>query len=143
MHVHFICRGNVFRSRLAEAVTNGLQLPHVHATSSGTDALMNTVGDICWFARDILQSEDLLRHTASTWTQTYQEAIDAVDHVIFLSPDVLDVYRTIGLTLPHPFTVWQVTDIDPVAIQENAKILTEAKRVFGLIRHNVGQWIQD
>lgn len=36
MTVHFICRGNTFRSVLAEAYLRSLGLPNVQVTSSGT-----------------------------------------------------------------------------------------------------------
>ena len=45
MIVHFICRGNAFRSIIAEAYLNSLKFENLKATSSGTAAAVDRAGN--------------------------------------------------------------------------------------------------
>jgi protein-tyrosine-phosphatase len=95
MVIHFICRGNTHRSRLAEAYARSspAQIVDVTIVSSGIEADHDLNGHIVPFVTDILQTENLLDGTGTTWTQTTQPMIDASDVLIFMSDDVFDDAR--------------------------------------------------
>ncbi len=46
MIIHFICRGNSFRSIIAEAYVNSLKFKNLKATSSGTTAAVDRAGNL-------------------------------------------------------------------------------------------------
>lgn len=57
MTVHFICRGNTFRSVMAEAYLKSLALPNVQVTSSGTIAKQDFVPNTPKFQLTLQQLE--------------------------------------------------------------------------------------
>jgi protein-tyrosine-phosphatase len=92
MVIHFICRGNTHRSRLAEAYAGSFtaQIPDVAVVSSGIEADRDLNGPIVPFVKRTLENEKLLRFTGTTWTQTTQPMIDGSDVLIFMSEDVFE-----------------------------------------------------
>jgi protein-tyrosine-phosphatase len=92
MVIHFICRGNTHRSRLAEAYARSstAQIADVTVISSGIEADRDLNGPIVPFVKRTLEDENLLHFTGPTWTQTTQPMIDRSDALIFMSDDVFE-----------------------------------------------------
>jgi protein-tyrosine-phosphatase len=90
MVIHFICRGNTHRSRLAEAYARSStrDLADVAILSSGIEADRDLSGPIVPFVKRLLLEDDLLHFTGETWTQTTQSLIDDSDVLVFMSDDV-------------------------------------------------------
>ncbi|HZU77238.1 MAG TPA: hypothetical protein VFA70_10775 [Dehalococcoidia bacterium] len=86
MHVHFVCVGNTYRSRLAEALLNARELPGVRATSSGIRASENLNGPVSWQALRLLKNHGLIPHMSPHWTQTSAAVLAAADLVVFMEP---------------------------------------------------------
>jgi protein-tyrosine-phosphatase len=137
MLIHFICTGNVYRSRLAEACLNAKQLPGVSATSSGIRASLDENGPITWFAEDILDRRGLLQFTASTWTQTDAESLAAADHIVFMMEEHRSFCEQNFLVDGRQLSVWGVPDLDIVQIpatagpdERDALLLLAAEHTF-------------
>lgn len=135
MQIHFICHGNTFRSRLAEACINGRKRHGIRATSSGVIAAKAATEDMSWYAKEILEREKLISFTPPKWTQTDAQAIKGADKLIFLHPTVLTSYRSLELPLDIPFDIWNVSDVT-IAFDDPDKALlrAQANEAFELIK---------
>ena len=116
MVIHFVCRGNTHRSRLAEAYAKSLSLD-LHDTtilSSGIEADRDLNGPIVPFVRLLLQNENLLQLTGTTWTQTTQSMIDHSDVIVFMNRDVYDdSVKQFHIPLARSQT-WHIADVQGV-----------------------------
>ena len=110
MTILFICRGGVFRSRVAQAIA---RKENFNATiiSSGIEADSNLFGDISTHCEYILKKHRLLEDTQSSWIQTSQDLINSADTIIYMSPDVYkDAQKKYQIT--RPYTIWDIDDIE-------------------------------
>jgi len=139
--IHFICRGNTFRSRLAAALFNSLMpADEWAAISSGVNATDNLQGDTAPRTIELLAKHQLTEFDPGHWTQTTQALIDESDLNIYLSPDVVaEARRTLDIeSRPHRF--WNVTDIwqrlglserDPINPRDPVTSRRAADAVYG------------
>ncbi|HSX48101.1 MAG TPA: NUDIX domain-containing protein [Candidatus Nanoarchaeia archaeon] len=111
MVVHFVCMGNVYRSRLAEAYLNSLGLQGIIATSSGVQASMNLWGPIGSYTVPLLQADGILDKTAPHWIQVDQAVLDTADIVICVNREVYSHLKT-KFNLPMRTFIWDITDIN-------------------------------
>lgn len=109
--LHFICRGNIYRSRLAEAYAKSLQSDDaVTVSSSGIEAKFGLVGNIAPVTLQIAEAEAITDYLAQTWTQTTQSLIDSVDIIVFMSKTVHSDAIAF-LKLPEEkIRVWNIPD---------------------------------
>lgn len=113
MNIHFVCRGNAFRSIIAEAYLNSLQIPGVTVMSSGTVASQNKADNEVKFPKTYAMlerrgvSEYAKDHIADDLTQ---DRLDASDVVVFAN-DIAHQEATARFQLPQPIYIWDVTDI--------------------------------
>jgi protein-tyrosine-phosphatase len=124
MIIHFICRGNTHRSRLAEAYTKSLTQENtgLSVISSGIEADRNLNGPIVAFVKLLLEKDNLLKYTGTTWTQTTQQMIDDSDMLIFMSDDVYEDAVN-GLKIPLKKTqIWRIPDAQGVNEQINSNV---------------------
>ena len=124
MVLHFVCRGNTHRSRLAEAYAKSQtrDLDEIAILSSGIEADRDLNGPIMPFVKLLLQDENMLQLTGTNWTQTTQLMIDHSDVIVFMNDDVYeDSIKQFDIPLSMSHT-WQIADI---------------QGVFGLIRSSV------
>jgi len=109
--VHFICQGNVFRSRLAEAYLKSICSAGVKVTSSGVAANQNTDGPIGWYAAKIIKKNSLIEFASPNWTQTSVAILKEQQLVIFMTQAQLRyVKATLGF-LPKSYQVWEIPDL--------------------------------
>ena len=129
MVIHFICRGNTHRSRLAEAYAGSFtaQIPDVAVVSSGIEADRDLNGPIVPFVKRTLEKDNVLQFTRRTWTQTTQPMIDGSDILIFMSDDVFeDAMERFKIPVERSQT-WQIPDAQGVHGQIRSA-------VYGLLR---------
>jgi len=141
MVVHFICMGNVYRSRLAEAYLNSLHLPHVKATSSGVYANMNLWGPIGSYTVPLLEDDGILNLTAPKWTQVSQAVIDQADVVICVNREVYSRVKA-EFTLPLRTFIWDITDINKLLPQwqyHEAEVVAVTQRTYRHIKQRVDE----
>jgi protein-tyrosine-phosphatase len=118
MRIHFICTGNSYRSRLAEAYFNSREVAGLAATSSGTMAQRDLNGPITWYAARIIQRERLVPFMSQTWTQTTAELLNSAHLVVFMAPEHEEYCRR-HFAFRTPSRVWDVPDVDASELQEH------------------------
>lgn len=89
--IHFICRGNVYRSRMAEAyaIAKTRDNPDIQIDSSGVEAKLALNGEVDPVAIAHLKDDGIESYASKTWVQTTQELIDAADIVVVMSKSLL------------------------------------------------------
>lgn len=127
MKTHFVCRGNTYRSRLAEAYYNSLQLLNASAVSSGIEATDNLNGPITVYAARILAAHGLTSYGKATWTQSTKENLEESDVVVFMNEDVYIECRDKIKPVLQKFYVWSVEDVNPRGLDaDTVESLTNA-----------------
>ena len=114
MIVHYICRGNAFRSIIAEAYTRSLRIPGLDVTSSGTVASEYREYNIPTYAQvsSLLAAHGLGDFTKDHYADDLTQAfIDHATVVVCLNSIVYDEASN-GWQLPEQTYVWDINDID-------------------------------
>ena len=147
IHIHFVCTGNVYRSRLAEAYLRSKQLPNIGVSSSGIKATDNSFGPITWFAARIARRHNLIPHLKLMWTQTTPKILNDSTVVIFMT----GVHHQFAKAHFHynktTYEIWNIADLDKakffhaendsdlMRIEHTEKVFAEIKKkVDGLAR---------
>jgi protein-tyrosine-phosphatase len=138
MKIHFVCTGNTFRSRLAEAYLKSKKIKGLEISSSGVEAAKNVLGPISWYTKRILSKNGLIHlDLPETWTQTSKELLRDQDLVIFMRKWHYDqATQNFGFT-GRKYEIWDIDDV-PVPHLENSPsnvVLTE--EIYEKIKKNV------
>ena len=110
--IHFVCRGNTFRSRLAEEYwhKNYQDNTNVKILSSGIEAKERLNGSISYLAKELFHKHNLTNHK-TIWTQTTQRNINISTVVIFMSETVFeDAKKKFDLS-NTVYLVWNIPDV--------------------------------
>jgi protein-tyrosine-phosphatase len=131
MVIHFICRGNTHRSRLAEAYARSFtqDICHVTIWSSGIEADRDLSGPIVPFVKSLLQQESLYEFTRPGWTQTTQPMLDASDLLVFMSDDVFEDAVTRFQIPAEKSLKWQIPDAEGVDGQIRSAVVELVSRL--------------
>lgn len=143
MIIHFICRGNAFRSIIAEAYLKSLEIPDVQVLSSGTVASKYKADNLARFPKTFGL---LKRHDIGAYVKDHiaddidQAAIDRSDIIIFLDK-VAYAEAARSYTFPQRTYVWNVADLgtktrSPTSEAEREKFMED---VYEEIVENVEQ----
>jgi protein-tyrosine-phosphatase len=111
--IHFICRGNSFRSILAEAYLNSLKLKDLRVMSSGTTAGVDRPGNLTAYTETLrLLSKKGIRQFAKSdyGDQLTQSRLAGSDVVICMNRRIYDECQQIVI-LPAGTRIWSVADI--------------------------------
>ena len=139
MTVHFVCKGNTFRSRLAETYLNSKQLPNVKAISSGTEAEMNDCGPITWYSQKIIQQNHLVSFEKPTWDQTTKFLLEEGDLTIFMHQNIYDFcVEHFGFSGTN-FQIWDIPDT--AAHQEEAEKVEATEKIFEEIKQKIDELV--
>jgi protein-tyrosine-phosphatase len=128
MIIHFICRGNAFRSIIAEAYLNSLKFQSMKAISSGTAAAVDRVRNRAAYVETLgLLVKHSIREFAKTGygDQLTPSRLAGTDVVVCMNQRVYDECQQL-VGLPASTHTWSVADIgEPgrVAHTERAKAL--------------------
>lgn len=112
MTVHFICRGNTYRSRLAETYLKSKQLSGIEVISSGIEADQNISGPINWYTQRIIQKEHLVAFEKPIWQQTTKELLNTGDLTVFVRQDIYDFCVNNFSFNDKKYLVWNIQDTD-------------------------------
>ncbi|QQG44381.1 MAG: hypothetical protein HYW86_00460 [Candidatus Roizmanbacteria bacterium] len=119
MIIHFICSGNSFRSRLAEAYLNSKKLSNIITGSSGINAALGANGPISWYAQRIIQRYLLIPYETDIWKQTTKESLESSDLVIFMKKDYHRYcVKHLGFKSKN-YEIWDIPDVEDMGFKEN------------------------
>lgn len=113
MNIHFICRGNVLRSLIAETYLKSLNLEDVNVISSGTNVNWDDPQEREYFANTlaVFDKYDIRSFAKPRSEQLTQERIDSNhDIVVFMNQRVVDEAAGI-IQLPKNSLNWEIVDI--------------------------------
>jgi protein-tyrosine-phosphatase len=111
--IHFICRGNSFRSIIAEAYLNSLKVNNVRAISSGTMAAAHRPRNLAAYNETlrILAKHDIQQFAKTGYgDQLTQSRLAEADIAICMNQNVYDECWQL-VTLPAGTRIWSVADI--------------------------------
>jgi len=138
--VHFVCRGNTYRSRLAAAYFYTLVDARFSITSSGIVANTADIATISPYAKSVADQYHLKHGIEKRHTQTTSKLLTEADVLVFMNKDVYNTAVREYDIDPRKCLIWNVPDIVKETIRKNhpsdadAVMLTEAKRTFNKIR---------
>ncbi len=112
MIVHFVCTGNTYRSRMAEAYFNSKLLEDARAFSSGITASKNHDGPITWYAEKIIKENGLVPYMSFRWQQTDLDLLEKSDLVIFMTKRHIDYVKKELKFESDNFEVWHIADLN-------------------------------
>lgn len=113
MVIQFICRGNAFRSIIAEAYLKSLRIPNLTVVSSGTVASAYKAANLANFPKTLAMLE---RHGVREYAKTNfaddtrQDLLDKSDVIVFMNTIAYDEAAK-SFTLPPKTFIWDVADI--------------------------------
>lgn len=113
MVIHFICRGNAFRSIIAEAYLNSLKIPSLKVISSGTIARQCKEDNRLNFPKtlELLEQHGIGQFAKDHYADNVsQDLLDESDIVIFMNKLAQDETLT-SFSVPNEAIVWDVIDL--------------------------------
>jgi protein-tyrosine-phosphatase len=147
MIIHFICRGNSFRSIIAEAYLNSLEVEGWSTLSSGTVAASHKAKNLVYYGMTL---ELLGRHgirefaKADYGDQLTQALVEKADITVCVNQRVYDEGLQI-VTFPASTRIWSVADIgEPGRIaRTESEQLRYREKAYQEIIENVDQLISE
>lgn len=113
MNIHFICRGNVLRSLIAETYLKSLKIDNINTMSSGTNVDWSDAQEREYFANtlSVLKKHGIVSYAKSHAEQLTQTRIDTChDVIVFMNQRVVDEAAKI-VVLPSHYLNWEIVDI--------------------------------
>ena len=121
--IHFICRGNVFRSRLAEAYARSILNAHKYQVqSSGIEANKALNGLVDLEAVKALEKDKLLGYLSPRYHQTTQDSLDTSDYIVFMSKSLHDQANKTYDLKNKEVLIWDIPDVDGVYSNIKAQV---------------------
>ncbi len=109
MIIHFICTGNSYRSRLAEAYLNSKNLPNIKTISSG----INPDKFISWITLRIIQQNGLSDYISSSCQKTTKQLLKKGDFTVFMTSEHYKFCKNnLGFN-SLSFEAWDIYDLPP------------------------------
>ena len=112
MNVHFICRGNILRSLIAETYIKSLELKTVSAISSGTNVHWEDETERKYFldSLKLLHNHGIEKYAKDLPEQLIQQRVNYQDITICMNQRVVDEAKDI-VVLPSNTINWNIIDI--------------------------------
>jgi protein-tyrosine-phosphatase len=145
MTIHFVCKGNTFRSRLAEAYLNSKQIPNLKVISSGIKADVNECGPITWYAQRLIQQDKLIPFEKPTWEQTTKVLLEEGDLTIFMHQNIYDFCIEHFDFNGKNFQIWEIPDIRVHlrTLAEEVEKMQVTERIFEEIKEKVDELVKE
>jgi protein-tyrosine-phosphatase len=131
MTIHFICTGNIYRSRLAEAYCASKGLPGLRVASSGIGTALNGGVPIAPYAARVLNERGLECFAAPSWQQTTATLVQTSDVLVFMEREHQRFCEDWIEPIRQRVEVWDIQDVGPV---DAAEIMNKVERTFEMIR---------
>lgn len=112
MTIHFVCRGNVLRSLIAEAYLNSLNLDGVIGISSGVRVDLSNEAESQYFTKTIklLDGHGIKSYVKQMPDQLTQERVDSKDITVCMNQRVADE-ASLLVRLPKDVLNWNIIDV--------------------------------
>lgn len=125
MHIHFVCRGNVFRSLTAETYLRSLDLPNVTTASSGTNVNSLLPQERIYFNNtlELLGRHNIRQFAKAQSDALTQQRIDNSDVLVVVNQRAYEEAKS-QFDLLKNTIVWNIVDIG-----EGDRIATETNRI--------------
>jgi protein-tyrosine-phosphatase len=145
--IHFICRGNSFRSIIAEAYLNSLEIKDSRVLSSGTTAASDKAGNLVYYRMtlDLLAKHGIREFAKAGYgDQLTQARLEEADITVCMNQRVYDECLRC-VTFPASPRIWSVADIGEPGRVPNAESDRELYReeAYQEIVRNVDRLIPD
>jgi len=146
MIVHFVCSGNSFRSRLAEAYLKSLDIPGIEVMSSGANTQLDSYRFITPYAALLLKKYGLEKYASKDKIQLTQARLDAGDITVCVNRDVYHECLEHGLKMPLRTYVWDIQDVEILSradqiMLDNHEILPLTEEIFQKIEKHVDELV--
>lgn len=138
--IHFICTGNIYRSRLAEAYCASKRIPGVHVFSSGIAAGRDGNALISPYAAEALSRCGLRGYAAERWQRTTASLVQVSDVIVFMEPEHHRFCEGWIEVTRQRIEVWGIEDIGPM---DASKIPAKVELTFQLIRQRIDSLLND
>jgi protein-tyrosine-phosphatase len=138
--IHFICTGNVYRSRLAEAYCASRCIAGIRVSSSGIAAGRDEPAPISPWAAEVLARCNLDSFAAKHWQRTTAALVEASDVLVFMESEHHRFCEQWIEPARQRIEVWGVEDIGPIPAE---KIPKKVERTFALIRQRTDALLRD
>jgi protein-tyrosine-phosphatase len=132
MTIHFICTGNIYRSRIAEAYCLSKGIPELNVVSSGIQTTLNGDVPIASYAAEALRAYGLERFAAASWQQTTAALVRASDVLVFMEREHYKFCKDWVDSSRQRFEIWNIPDVGSEV--GAAEIMTKVERTFAKIR---------
>ncbi len=132
VQIQFVCVGNAYRSRLAEALLNSYGLRGVRARSCGIRAVENLNGPVSWYALRLLKRNKLIPFMSPTWTQTTPDLLAGSDLVVFMEPAIHAYCAASFAFAGAAHEVWNVPDVGDPRYPEQQAALDDEPRIMAI-----------
>lgn len=147
MIIHFICRGNTFRSIIAEAYLNSLRMAGYSVISSGTNAALTKASNLVYhrMTLELLGQHGIREFAKAGYGDQLTQALAAeADITVCLNQRVYDEGLQIVTFTGSP-RIWSVADIgEPGRIAQNESEQSRYREeAYQEIVDNVDQLISD
>lgn len=146
--IHFVCRGNVFRSRLAEAYARSILGDEYEISSSGIEAAQFPRIFISPWTRMLSNEYGLTQYLTDYRTQTNSGILQEQDIIIFMNEDVYKDAMAVYDFEPLKTLVWKVKDRenwspDMKLHDMRQKTYRKVSKLVGELKHELthGGWI--
>jgi len=130
MTIHFICTGNIYRSRLAEAYCASRSVPGLHVFSSGVGTAMNGL-TIAPYAAQVLTQWGLEGFAAPSWQQTTRALVHASDMLVFMEREHYRFCEDWIDPIRQRFEIWDISDVGEL---DAARTKNKVEQTFSIIR---------